>query len=1018
MAEGALFDLAGKLLGGLASLAYQELALAWGVKEDIKKLEDTVSLIKGVLRDAEDQQRNNNHEITVWLQHLKDVLYDVDDLLDDLSTEALRRKIMSGNEMVKKVHIFFSKSNPLAYNLKMGHRVKAIRERLDKIADDRAKFHLSDHPVEPLLELKEREQTHSYVLEEEIIGRDDDKKNIIDLLFESKPEDNVSVVPVIGIGGLGKTTLAKMVFNNKKVGEHFQLKMWVCVSEKFELKVIVEKIIEAATGSKPENDLQMETLQNRLRDIISGKKYLLVLDDVWNEDRGKWLNLKNLLLGGARGSWILVTTRSGLVAEITGTVLPYELHGLSKSQSWSLLKQIAFDKQVHEACHSRLEAIGMEIGDKCKGVPLALRVIGSLLVKRTEAEWLKVKNNVLKYITRQESGILPILKLSYDHLPPHLRQCFAYCSLIPKDTQVGVKEFIILWMAQGFIQPESGDEDLEDVGYEYFMNLLQRSFFQAAEKDDSGNVETFTMHDLMHDLACSVAGTECCIASQEAENVSERSRHVSIEEEVDSSWKIPSSLLKANRLRTFVLSGGTLNQSTCNAIVSHFVYLRMLNLSEVERLPHSIGKLKHLRALCLSGSEFKRLPSSLCRLQNLQTLYLSHCYRLEKLPRKTRRLVSLRYLGIDGCDRLAYMPRGLGQLTCLRMLNKFVVERRGREVGQLRELNGLNNLEGEIEISSLQNAVAEPESAYLKQKVNLKTLVLRWDEVNNKEDNVINVKYEMVFDGLQPHPNLEKLVVDGYPGSKISSWLSSVTNLTELTIQDCVKCKYLPPLHQLSSLKSLQLSGLEALENVSEIEKQRELSSTRSTTILPSLERLELRHCPNLKGWWRGAVEEASNAHELPYFPCLSDLAIQRCRNLASMPAFPSVRQLYLGETRWKAVQQTMKSKMTTSEAPSSSSSLFPAFSNLILMDLIEIEDLDSLPDEFLQNLTSLQDLYITSCKNLISMPKGMQCLTSLQRLQISDCPQLSERCQRDVGMDWPNIAQIGEVWIDGELIN
>ncbi|XVF65651.1 hypothetical protein PTKIN_Ptkin09bG0266400 [Pterospermum kingtungense] len=218
--EGALFDLAGKLLGGLASLAYQELALAWGVKKDIKKLEDTVSLIKGVLRDAEDQQRNNNHEITVWLQHLKDVLYDVDDLLDDLSTEALRRKIMSGNEMVKKVHIFFSKSNPLANNLKMGHRVKAIRERLDKIADDRAKFHLSDHLVEPLLELREREQTHSYVLEEEIIGSDDDKKNIIDLLIESKPEDTVSVVPIIGIGGLGKTTLAKMVFNDQNVGEH------------------------------------------------------------------------------------------------------------------------------------------------------------------------------------------------------------------------------------------------------------------------------------------------------------------------------------------------------------------------------------------------------------------------------------------------------------------------------------------------------------------------------------------------------------------------------------------------------------------------------------------------------------------------------------------------------------------------------------------------------------------------------------------------------------------------------
>ncbi|XVF65657.1 hypothetical protein PTKIN_Ptkin09bG0267000 [Pterospermum kingtungense] len=136
MAEGILFDLAGKLLGGLASLAYQELALAWGVKEEIKKLEDTVSLIKGVLRDTEEQHRNNNHEVTVWLEQLKDVLYEVDDLLDDFSTEALPRKIMNGDEMVKEVRIFFSNSNQLAYSLEMGHKVKAIRERLDKIADD------------------------------------------------------------------------------------------------------------------------------------------------------------------------------------------------------------------------------------------------------------------------------------------------------------------------------------------------------------------------------------------------------------------------------------------------------------------------------------------------------------------------------------------------------------------------------------------------------------------------------------------------------------------------------------------------------------------------------------------------------------------------------------------------------------------------------------------------------------------------------------------------------------------
>ncbi|XWS09376.1 hypothetical protein CRYUN_Cryun40dG0080000 [Craigia yunnanensis] len=370
MAEGVLFDLAEKLFRGLASLAYQELSLACGVKAEISKLNETVSVIKALLRDAEEQQRNNNHEVTDRLGKLKDVLFDVDDLLDDFSTEALRRKIMSGNEMVKEVRIFFSESHQLAYSLKMGHRVKDIRERLDKIAADKAKFHFSDRPVESLVEFKERDQTHSFVRAAEIIGRDDDKKKITDLLLQSKPEENVSIVPIIGIGGLGKTTLAKMVFNEENIGEHFQPKMWVCVSEKFELKVIVEKIIEAATGSKPEKDPQMETLQNQLRDIINGKKYLLVLDDVWNEDREKWLNLRDLLSGGASGSRIVITTRIELVAKITGTVSPYVLEGLSNSQSWSLPKKIAFEEQSQESNNSSLEAIGMEIVEKCKGVPL------------------------------------------------------------------------------------------------------------------------------------------------------------------------------------------------------------------------------------------------------------------------------------------------------------------------------------------------------------------------------------------------------------------------------------------------------------------------------------------------------------------------------------------------------------------------------------------------------------------------------------------------------------------------
>ncbi|XP_022722142.1 putative disease resistance protein RGA1 [Durio zibethinus] len=392
--------------------------------------------------------------------------------------------------------------------------------------------------------------------------------------------------------------------------------------------------------------------------------------------------------------------------------------------------------------------------------------------------------------------------------------------------------------------------------------------------------------------------------------------------------------------------------------MSNFMYLRSLNLGQVgiERLPHYIGKLKHLRALYLNGNRnIKKLPSSLCRLQNLQTLRLSGCSNLEKLPRKTR-LDSLRYLYIDGCDSLAYMPRGLGQLTCLRTLNEFIVGKRGKGV--------------------------EPGSSYLKEKLNLKSLKSIWDRVDDasnkkyemkhlklswsndedeegeeEDDDASNEKSELVFERLQPHPNLEMLVVYGH-------------------------------------------SGLKVLENVSEIEMQKELSSSKSTKFFPSLKKLQLLACPNFKGWWRGDVDEGSNA-QLPCFPCLSDLTIYWCPHLTSMPLYPSVRELNLEKTSWKQLQETVKLKMTTSEEPSSSScsSLFPPSSKSTEMLLEDMEDLDYLPEEFLQNLTSLRFLYIISCTNLTSMPKGMRCLTSLQQLQIEDCPELWERCQRDIGV-------------------
>ncbi|KAB1225423.1 putative disease resistance protein RGA4 [Morella rubra] len=319
--------------------------------------------------------------------------------------------------------------------------------------------------------------------------------------------------------------------------------------------------------------------------------------------------------------------------------------------------------------------IGREIVAKCVGVPLAIRTIGGLLYfKNPETEWLSFMTNELSRIPQNENDIIPTLKLSYDKLPSHLKQCFAYCSLFPKNYEFKKSTLIYLWMAQGFILVSNQHQELEDIGHDYFMDLLWRSFFQEVKVDESGDVIRCKMHDLMHDLATSVAGS-LITTLDSIDFIDEKTRHVSI----DSFPVVTTSLSTSTRIRTLLLlrEGLSMTESTCDAIFSSFQFLRALDLKDLELdfVPTSIGyKLKHLRYLDLShDNRIIKLPDSITSLQYLQTLRLSFCRSLEELPSDIKKLVNLRHLEIDVCNALKYMPRGLGELTNLQTLSQFVI---------------------------------------------------------------------------------------------------------------------------------------------------------------------------------------------------------------------------------------------------------------------------------------------------------------------------------------------------------
>ncbi|KAJ6925020.1 disease resistance protein RGA4 [Populus alba x Populus x berolinensis] len=1054
MAEGVLFNIAEEIIKTLGSLTAQEVALWWGLKDQLRKLNDTVTSIKAVIQDAEEQAQTQNHQIEVWLKKLREAVYDAEDLLDDFSTQVLRKQLMPGKRVSREVRLFFSRSNQFVYGLRMGHRVKALRETLDDIETDSKRFNFVARQEEGHSLTTVREETTSSE-PEVIVGRVGDKVVVKTFLMNSNCKHNVSVISVVGIGGLGKTTLAQHVYNDDQVQVHFGVKLWVSVSGSLD----VRKIIKGAVGS--DSDDQLESLKKKLEEKIERKKYLLVLDDVWDgEDDGeKWDRLKELLPRDAVGSKIVVTTRSHLIAKFTSTV-SHVLQGLSVDESWDLFRSKAFP-QGQESGHVD-ERIRKEIVERCCGVPLVIKAIARLMSLKDRAQWLPFIQQELPNRVKDDN-IIGTLKLSYDPLPSFMKHCFAYCCLLQKGYRIDVKSLIQLWMAQGFISSSnSGGGSLEiDNGLSCFESLLWRSFFHEVEKDGLGNIESCKMHDFMHDLATKVAGFQSIKVERLGNSISELTRHVSFDTELDLS--LPS----AQSLRTLVLlQGGKWDEGAWESICREFRRLRVLVLSHLgmKEVSPLIQKLKHLKYLDLSNNEMEALSNSVTSLVNLQVLKLNDCSNLKELPRDISKLINLRHLDVgcsrsyDLCEYLEYMPRGIGKLTSLQTLSCFVVAKKESPkyemIGGLDELRMLNELRGRLEILVKGyeggSCISDFEGAKLIDKEYLQSLTVRWDP-DLDSDSDIDL-YDKMLQSLRPNSSLQQLRVEGYGGMRFPSWVSHLSNLASIVLRDCRRLKHIPPLDGIPSLEDLIIWGLDDLECID----SEGVGGKGVPMFFPSLKRLVMWDCGKLKGWWKRRSRDEMNDDSdkstieegliMLSFPRLSSLNIEKCPNLTSMPLFPTLDEdLRLRSTSSMPLQQTMK--MTS---PVSSSSFIRPLSKLKRLNIASIDDMESLPKVGLQNLSSLQKLWICGCPRLKSLPLPDQGMHSLQKLHISNCrvlkslsesesqgmipslPSLQElsisSCSEELSgrmrgwgkereEEWPNIKHIPDIVIDWNYI-
>ncbi|XP_021758055.1 putative disease resistance protein RGA4 [Chenopodium quinoa] len=1017
MAEAIVSDVVAKLLESLGQSVVEEMAPYFNGRKKLKELEQLMGMIQARLLDAERiREGDNGALINLWLKRLKHVLYRLEDLFEEVVM--IDQDELPRGKLTKPLGVCYSCLSPFKVNKKLALESKAIMEELKSITSEMHCLNLRVHSIEVQSSVSRVSwrETHLFVLEKDVIGRDADKKAILEMVLHCDDivgESVLVIIPIVGIGGLGKTTLAQLVFNDDDVHKHFELKGWACISEVSNLEELLRKILKSIDKSDC-HQLNMEQLQSCLREAVNDKKFLLVLDDVWDEDRERWLCLRRLLCGCKRGSKIIVTSRSRVVADNMGTVEAYALGVLQEDMSWALFKGLAF-KEGQEHNNEHLTRIGKEIVGKCGHVPLAIRTIASLLyTKDTEQEWEYFKDSELGMIEQCETSIMSSLKLSYDHLAPHLKQCFAYCSLFTKDYEFDKMDLIYLWMAQGFLKTTRDHVSPEDVGHGYFMELLRRSFFQDVRRNEYGEIISCKMHDLMNDLAKNVAGYCCLLVDKPTMQINDKNVwHASFT--ANSTWNAPPWLIAAKQIRSLLLTTNSLSFAVpdISKTISSLRCLRALDLPRMDNdsLPDSIKQLKHLRYLKISVSSYS-LPECITGLQKLQTLDLRECWWLRELPRELHKLTSLRHLLCRSSIALTDMPPGFERLTSLQTLNLFVVG----ECTGLDALTSFNDLAGKLKIcfSERRGKAVSVDTGAILKATKLTSLELTWWALQNGEPacHSDKVEDELALNCLQPPPSLKSLQVEGWRGARFPGWgmdvfPSPLPNLVSIEIARCEKCQILPPFNLLPLLRSLELWYLEALECI-RIGGLSSVTSSSSTAFFPSLERLVLFQLPVFKGWSeqnninQQEPERPQDLLQPSSFPCLSKLFIGYCPKLMSMPKAPRLESLGANSIHNNLLKYLLYGDATQISVPSS---LIPSMlKDLHIRSIHELDTLsinlitlESLSIYFCLQLirltvkapTCLRNLEIHNCVRLKDISSALQHLTVLEELKISDCDQL-----------------------------
>ncbi|XP_064948164.1 putative disease resistance protein RGA3 [Musa acuminata AAA Group] len=1006
-----------RFLEKITNFAEGEICKVLYVGAEVKTLERRLTRIKGFLRTAE-QRRHVDPDMDTWVRELKDVMYDAEDIIDLCIFEGgslLKSRTPTAfavcNPSSSRSCSFF---RPIKHRHEISGRIKRLNDRLKEITGDRS--------IIPVVENVEKglppppasyPKTSSIEVKADIIGTQIEgaAQNLINKILEVSENRKCVVFGIVGMGGIGKTTLARKVFNDERIIQNYPIRVWLCVTKNYSETDLLKEMIRSVGGSVEGAESRAE-LEPKLVSLLS-KNLLLVLDDVWSPEVWEDLLKNPLMHEAASNCRIVVTTRDENVARNLGDNV-HHVEKMDEECGWELLWKTVWDNR-EKGDSSIFKEIGTKMVQKCDGLPLAIKVLaGVLRSKKSTMEWEWVLRSDLWKMKKLDENVLGVLFLSYEDLPSHLKQCFLHCSLFPDKADMYRKDLIRLWVAEGFTE-ENGELSMEEIAEGYYEDLIWRNLLQVDPTFVDGS--RCTMHDLLRSLAQSLIQGEGVYASDLQSLNSDpltKLRRLSTSN-IGERIQLPDRIVEEKCLRSLLIFDSPRARTIGDDLFKMLRKLRVLLLNDtsIESLPESIGELSHLRHLDLDRTKIRGIPESVGGLGNLQTLSVSGCKSMRKLPKTITKLYNLQCLRLQDTP-LTSLPKGMGSLINLSELDAFIVS----NDGDLKELQPLSKLRS-LSVYRLDRATTTGESvlankSFLRQ---LHLFCMSQDRAQRTAEQTQRAR--KICHGLCPPPSLQYLSIKFFPGNCFPRWMmlssldTAFPRLSYLSIHDLPSCCELPPLGLLPELKFLSINGANAIITIG-AEFLGDRQSLQGFRAFPMLEVMQFINMPNWTKWLTSAtsVQEKTSLARIGRRLPRSATIRRAIPDSSPDPRQPRSELDLVGSrdihfTNSDLSRHQNPVSLPTSESPaddsrrSSHRKLLP---NLKELWLVDCPKLGALPGGLCP--TNLKLLYkerthsIVEIKNLDFLTDNLSLkhnhslrrisnLPSLKHLQVDDCPSL-----------------------------